>query len=1180
MTLSHRKTRSTHTPRRRARLAISVAAVILGVFACSSTAALATEPPETPISGEAKEITATTATLEGGVLNPKATGGVEGGEYRYLYNPSPEECNDDLVSEPSGIVTGLPKQPVGPVELTGLQPNLVYSFCLQELKGSEGSEESAIGPRESFKTLAAAPVVLGESASATGFSVSLGMAVNPNNEPTKYFFEYSTEATGQELKGTITKVKGENPLEGFGELGGGVNVSGLTQDTTYFYRVVVENAQSEAEKQPVVGEVQPFTTITPETPETLPPSELSPTGTSAKLNGVLNPKHAGEAGTYEFVYRQSASECEREKEGVKVVENATPAPAESSPASSPFPVSAPLTGLLPGKTYTYCLLAHTSQGEAIGPPISFTTPAVPPTVSEQSFSNVGSTSATLQAQIDPGGSPTTYFFEYTTETEYAANKPYGSATATQSAGAGSEAVSVLVNLRELQPETTYHFRVVASNAKTTSPVGGVDGSFSTFPAEVLGLPDDRGYELVSALDNGDATPLLGAAEVRAAANGSALTYWGTAPPVGGSNEATITPASRPSPTNVYLTQRAAAGGWTAADIQPAALKSAHYQGFSNDLSTGILGSEQALLEGAPNEKGHQGLYTRNDNNGSYQLLAAGASYEGATPDASHILLKSTGGLYDSTKGQLEPINILPTGEPAPNVTFGSPVGDNKPEQQASTTGDLERVISDDGSRIFWTALNGGQPEALYVRENDTSSEAATVQVDASTLPGTEKEKAEKGGAGTYMTASANGNKVFFTDEKKLTAESSAPGSPDLYLYNFEAPEGQRLTDLTAHTLHGESANVVGVLGASEDGSYIYFAAAGALSGTSAKPHECFPESSTKCNVYVAHVGEAPKLVAVTAEVDGVGNNSAAVVIFQGSGAFFGDWERNIGVRSAHVTPDGRRLVFASIEDLTGFDPERGREIYTYDFETGRTFCVSCNPSGAPTLHIPGGANYFAHAELPESVNRAYALRDVSVDGDRVFFESNERLVAQNTNEEASPLPYYFAPEELTNVYEWEREGTEGGSCPAKTPGRPGGGCIFLLSDGTSTDLSRFLDAGESGDDVFIETRAQLVPQDHSETYEVYDARVGATQPLVPPACTGSGCQGVPAAPPIFATPSSETAAGIGNFPPPTPPKKTTKKTVKCAKNKKANHGKCVTVKPKKKVKKKARRISNNRGPKS
>jgi hypothetical protein len=112
------------------------------------------------------------------------------------------------------------------------------------------------------------------------------------------------------------------------------------------------------------------------------------------------------------------------------------------------------------------------------------------------------------------------------------------------------------------------------------------------------------------------------------------------------------------------------------------------------------------------------------------------------------------------------------------------------------------------------------------------------------------------------------------------------------------------------------------------------------------------------------------------------------------------------------------------------------------------------------------------------------------------------------------------------VYEWEHDGA--GSC------RRAAGCIYLLSGGASTSPSYFLDASASGNDVFIVTRAQLVSADKNEMLDAYDVRVGASEPPAAPACMGSGCQGLPGPPPTFATPSSSTFTGAGNYPPAPP----------------------------------------------
>jgi hypothetical protein len=965
--------------------------------------------------------------------------------------------------------------------------------------------------------LAAGPPTVaaaGESASeVTATGAHLGALVNPEEEPTACHFQYGTTSVSEHE----VPCAQESPLNG-GEQEASVNLTGLTQDTTYRYRVVVENPSGKAE-----GTVAEFTTVTPEPPETKQPTNL--TASSATLNGVLNPRHEGIAGTYQFSYRRSPTAC---RGAGAIASPESPEAAGSASAAE----SVEATGLLPGATYTFCLIAYTEEGgvphEAVGAPVTFTTSPLAPTIESaaEPFTNVGSSSAILHAVIDPNGLLTTYVFEY------GPNLAYGSLTAPHSAGAAPEPLSVPASLEGLQPGTEYHFRVTATNADGTTR--GAEGSFSTFPVGLLGLPDGRSYELVSSLDAGDSTVFpLGL--VQAAPDGAAVAFIGAAPPVGGNgNNAFPNEESIGECCNQYLAERPAAGGWTATDIQPPGLATAHYQAFSPDLSTAILGSQQPLVEGGPSGEEHAGLYAREG--AGYRLLGENLSYDGSTADGSDVLLTQGGSLYDAVGGDLHPVSVLPDGEPAADVSFGSQASVQAVNEE---TYDFDHVISADGSRIFWTTrepvetpsyfgfpVTEQAPKALYAREDASSPAARTVQLDLSQAPAGAgapevAEREARSGGGRFWGASSDGSKVFFTDEHQLTAGSEAsagPGTPDLYEYDFDRPAGERLVDLTAATDQpGEHADVVGVLGTSEDGSYVYFAAAGALAPDAVRqpctpPDESVEPPSTGCNVYVVHAGEGPKLVATVTNYDGDGGKGGGLTAVKPFGARYGteekekgDWVPDIAARSARVTPDGRHLAFESVEDLTGFDSKGGRELYLYDFGAGLT-CVSCNPSGSPTPHLP----YAVLGELPGGSHPTYAPRDLSSDGDRVFFETKEALVPGDTNEEP-------------DVYEWERDGS--GSCET------GKGCLYILSGGTSTDVSYFADASESGDDVFLESRARLVPADRGETFEVYDARVGAPREPAPPACAGSGCRPSPASGPTFTAPPSLVVGGRGNLRP-------------------------------------------------
>jgi hypothetical protein len=203
------------------------------------------------------------------------------------------------------------------------------------------------------------------------------------------------------------------------------------------------------------------------------------------------------------------------------------------------------------------------------------------------------------------------------------------------------------------------------------------------------------------------------------------------------------------------------------------------------------------------------------------------------------------------------------------------------------------------------------------------------------------------------------------------------------------------------------------------------------------------------------------------------------------------------------------------------------EVFVYDAAINRIFCASCDPSG----EAPPQTHTSAAAYLPLSTSATYMPRWISDDGSRVFFDSVEPLSPRDSNGRQ-------------DVYEWERyePDSSADSC-TNTAGESASenlqkqekGCIFLLSGGTSSDSSYLLDASASGNDVFFVSRARLTGQDQNDNFNLFDVRVGGVQPLASTACSGTGCQGVPPAPPIFATPSSMTFNGVGNFAPPSPP---------------------------------------------
>jgi hypothetical protein len=133
---------------------------------------------------------------------------------------------------------------------------------------------------------------------------------------------------------------------------------------------------------------------------------------------------------------------------------------DAGSGSDPVAVSAVLSGLAPGTTYDYRLVAVNSQGPSYGQESSFSTTSSPQ-VSTGTASGE-STSVTFSGTVVPGGLATSYYFEYGT------TSAYGSKTAVQSANADSGSVSVSATATGLKPNTTYVFALVASNSLGTS----------------------------------------------------------------------------------------------------------------------------------------------------------------------------------------------------------------------------------------------------------------------------------------------------------------------------------------------------------------------------------------------------------------------------------------------------------------------------------------------------------------------------------------------------------------------------------------------------------------------------------------------------------------------------------------------------------------------------------------
>jgi hypothetical protein len=174
-------------------------------------------------------------------------------------------------------------------------------------------------------------------------------------------------------------------------------------------------------------------------------------------------------------------------------------PSESAGfGTADVPVSAAIDGLRPGARYHYRVVATSADGTEVGADGAFTTPAAPPSVATGATSAVKDTTASFNAVVDPHGLDTVASFEFGISTGY------GLKTSAVSAGDGSVGVAVSRPVAHLVPNTTYHLRVIATNAVGT--IAGADRAFTTTGPAVgaAGAPSLIGYSSVTL--NGTVNP--------------------------------------------------------------------------------------------------------------------------------------------------------------------------------------------------------------------------------------------------------------------------------------------------------------------------------------------------------------------------------------------------------------------------------------------------------------------------------------------------------------------------------------------------------------------------------------------------------------------------------------------------------------------------------------------------
>ncbi len=395
-----------------------------------------TGTPPTAVTNAASAINISGATLNGTV-------NANGSSTTVTFELGINTSYGSTVTAIQSPVTGSSNTAVSYVK-TGLIPNRTYHYRVV----AQNVISTIYGSDMTFTTQAAAPTATTIAASdITTTTATLNGTVNAQNDSTTVTFQYGlTTAYG------TTVTADQSPVNGVNNTAVSRAIGGLTDATTYHYRVVAQNGTGTTyglDKTFHTGGSAPTAT-------TVAATAISPTG--ATLNGTVNANNNETTIIFEYglttTYRDAVT-------------------ATQSPLSTGIDtaVSAALTGLTNNTLYHYRVVAQNTLGTVYGVDLTFRT-LIPATAVTNAATAIGPNGATLNGTVNANGVSTTVTFQIGLTTGYGTTF-----TAPQSPVSGSANTAVNYTVGSLTPNSTYHYRVVAQTFYGT--IYGADRTFTT-----------------------------------------------------------------------------------------------------------------------------------------------------------------------------------------------------------------------------------------------------------------------------------------------------------------------------------------------------------------------------------------------------------------------------------------------------------------------------------------------------------------------------------------------------------------------------------------------------------------------------------------------------------------------------------------------------------------------------
>ncbi|HYI99593.1 MAG TPA: hypothetical protein VEX36_07965 [Thermoleophilaceae bacterium] len=807
----------------------------------------------------------------------------------------------------------------------------------------------------------------------------------------------------------------------------------------------------------------------------------------------------------------------------------------------PVEVTAEATGLEANRLYHVRLVATKQFGSravSTGTVGDFTTDPLPPIATTLPASSIRSTAATLAGEIDPRNAETTYHFEWGNTTDYGNSIPIPAA----SAGAGGTPVIVTQDLTGLLSNTTYHYRVKATNEAGTTT--GLDRTFTTRPcADCDGGDPPRGYELVSPADK------VGGVGVGHWYGGpDAVGYVGLAAHDGerfavrGQNGSAIANGGAFGYVNDWVFAERTPAGWT---HRPGVSKRAYGPQPTTDIS----------ITGATSD-----LHLTSWGSGSH-LLRLFPELESWNENitGSNMLLRQWPRPEWEVFGPTAPSQAVTQPGTLPKDTIGDGTNAFAADGTAvASTGVTTRGLADAGDASFDVLDTGGpgpdgDPGNIYLDEitgpfsdvfpgDDSARELVNVCTAGTILPAA-FDPCVSGGlisrGGASLTAStdfggtalppnamsADGSRLLFMAPDTRPLFGQVPDPPQVFIRQ-RGVDGQVLTRWIS-----QSPRVIGqagllgpafVEGASRNGDKVFFRTTSPLLASDPNEGVAGAPGAGSSDLYMYDLPDGPDGDPDTADADPAGGTLTRISAGSGGDSDcnsppVGTGQPPSAVRS--ISSDGSRIYFTCAAPLSGPVAIPSGTITTPDGATSSTDAVNLYVYDAMkpleqrwgfVARLPRGAGFgdcattlagrgSTIAALPGgrgndfNINSANSCVRGTLDGTFVTFFTDGQLTADDPDAASGDMyAYDLLLNELTRVSAPRHGAGVPYPCPPASSVRqcfgdggigPGAMALEMLGVAQRPPPSRDRLA-------FFESRSRLVAEDADDAYDVYQWREG------------------------------------------------------------------------------------------